>query len=105
MPSVGTHGVNEWPEPAARTVRPASAARRTAPATSRADFGRSIATGTQRCVPAQLLHMDRGTVPGCPAMSWEPELEELRRREALARDPASHRTGPSASSASTPRAS
>ena len=23
-------------------------------------------------------------------MSWEPELEELRRREALARDPASH---------------
>ncbi len=88
VPSVGTHGENEWPDPAARTVRPASAARRTAPATSRADFGCSIATGTHECVRAQLLHMRPRLVS--PAMSWEPELEELRRREALARDPGSH---------------
>ena len=63
VPSVGTHGENEWPEPAARTVRPAAAARRIAPATSRADFGRSIATGSQRWVPAQLLHMPRTLSP------------------------------------------
>ena len=32
----------------------------------------------------------RGPCGRLPAMSWEPELEELRRREALARDAASH---------------
>ena len=63
MPPVGTHGEKEWPAPAARTVRPASAARRTAPATSRADFGRSIATGTHECVRAQLRHMGPDATP------------------------------------------
>ena len=56
MPSVGTPGLNECPEPATRTVRPASAARSTAAATSRRDFGRSNATGSQRCVRAQFTH-------------------------------------------------
>src|SRR4029079_12688883 len=42
--------------------------------------------------PASPAGTSRRSGPPDPraAMSWEPELEELRRREALARDPASH---------------
>ena len=48
MPSVSTAAVNEWPEPATRTPRPAATARSTAPTTSPTAAGRSTAAGSQR---------------------------------------------------------
>ena len=56
VPSVGTPAVNECPEPATRTVRPAAAARSIAAATSPVEPGCSIALGSQLSVPAQLTH-------------------------------------------------
>src|SRR5215213_11548526 len=77
VPSVGTPPEKEWPAPATRTPRP----RATACATSAEVPGRRCSAGAQDCPRDQLDHMLRGY----RRMSWEPELEELRRREALAR--------------------
>ena len=47
-PSVSAAPVNECPEPATRTQRPAAAARSTAPTTSPTAEGRSTTAGSQR---------------------------------------------------------
>ena len=46
MPSVTAAGVNEWPVPVIRTVRPCSPARRTMAATSSGDRGVTISLGS-----------------------------------------------------------
>ena len=59
VPPVSAAPVNEWPEPATRTQRPAASARSTAFTTSAAVAGRSTTAGSQRWSPAQLVHMRR----------------------------------------------
>ena len=48
VPSVSTAAVNEWPDPATRTARPAAAARSTALTTSPTAAGRSTVAGWHR---------------------------------------------------------
>jgi hypothetical protein len=60
---------NECPAPAARTSRPASAARPTASETSATLEGRSSAAGSQDSSRDQLRHIPQPTLP---AQSREP---------------------------------
>ena len=61
LSTVGTSPVNECPEPATRTPRPAWRARSSAPRSSSTLRGCSRVCGWHRCRPSQLLQIAFGT--------------------------------------------
>ena len=60
MPSVATSGVNEWPLPATRTLRPSRAAECTRATTSASLAGTASEAGWQLTRPDQLDHSGTG---------------------------------------------
>src|SRR5581483_4832298 len=72
-PSVHAASVKEWPPPNTLTRCPAAFARCTASATSTSERGRSIVSGRQCWLPAQLDHRSDTRPPSGP-----PELAQTR---------------------------